>query len=147
MAVDRLTALRKEVRHYGKIAREARAAEQFAPAVSAEAKATELRREIHRIERERESEGLDEVERLALRAAAAAADGSWVAAGQLDQRAEKARRERDAEAQRRLEAAKRDVGMTEAKVIELVSRLPDTVVERIVAALKARIGEKRQGVN
>jgi len=134
---DHATELEEQIRKFDGLTAAAVKSGQMAAAVSAAAKATELRRALARVRNEIESASvMDPIERLERLHRAAAADGSWVAAARLH---------KELEVTREMQRSRGDVeteGMSDEQligvIVDAVASLPPQHLERIEDAISLR---------
>lgn len=133
---ERIEEIRTSIKRAEAITGAALRADQYAPAVQAQLRATKLRAELDDIvEAARIAEILDPVLRLEAQQQRAMAAGSWVAAAQLGNRLEEARIQAAAARAAKAERAARDPArMVEAGVAQ-VCRLPESLLEQWFALL------------
>ena len=124
-AAARISDLIAEVRRLANLSEDAVAAGQFGPAVSAAAKAAELRRDLARLKAEVEAEAsTDPLDRMERMYQGAAADGSWIAAEKIAKAIDIERAKRRAVEAAASEQARRDPAEMRKLLVDALRRLP-----------------------
>jgi myosin heavy subunit len=133
----RAKELEEQIRKFDALTAAAIKTSQMSAAVSAAAKATELRRSLARLRSEIEAIAVDDpVLRLDRLQRAAAADGSWVAAAQLQRQLEEAKvKQKNSET---LETNSMTDEQLLAIIVAAVAAMPPQHLERIEDAVELR---------